>query len=271
MACMDQKKEQGFIPISQAWTPKIRFDVNFPTYVNKEEIGVNLGRINLLRYLGGISHLRLVSVSGEENKEEHPQIIGFSSNGEAYAGKTRTSTTTTSSSTDSGLNRERSSGGFVLPERWVDGIVKIDMKAATNKINSNRNWRKGTRDPEAWASIVDESLRKGINEIGVKHLIFGGNLNDKLQILLAACFSIANAAKAGSTEPHMPTLEGFVSDMAVRLVILNGVFFIMNIPKRMFGNEGYRPSFLLVAQPEYVLALRILSQRRLAKKLESDT
>lgn len=265
------KHEKDFIPIPEAWSQKIRFNINFPKYVNEGEIGVNLKRVSLLCYLGGMSSLRVVSVSGEEKQEEAPQIVGFTSNGEAYAGASRASTRTSLISV--GSNSQKEGFASLLQERWIDGVIKINMNAATNQISRDRHWSKGTRDTEAWAQVVDKSVRKGLNEIGVNHLLFDRNSNDKVQFLMATAFSMLNASGIpvllGPIQPHMPTPEGFVSDLMIRFGILNILFFMLNIPKRLFGNEGYRMSFFLGAQPEYALALKIFSQRRLVKKLES--
>ena len=58
--------ERGFTPIREVNSENVRFDVELPEFLNEDEIGVNVRNIETLLRIGGIEHLRVVSLPSEE-------------------------------------------------------------------------------------------------------------------------------------------------------------------------------------------------------------
>ncbi len=249
--------------MSQARGARISVALNLPPYIVEDEIGIHMGRLNALRYLSGIRHLAVVGVDGGKSEEETPQLAGYTGSGEAFAGKAMKAQKRELMSSES---KHFFDGGFLLQERWRDTIVAIDKAGVVREINADRRWKKGVRDATAWAEIIDKSLRTEISKAGIRNNLSEADSFDYMQLAIVLGFSIFNTSGVGSSL-HLPTAEALVSDMLLRGIITNALFYILNIPKRYFGNDGYRMSIFLGALPEYALAVKVLSNLRLVKKI----
>lgn len=149
-------KESGFVPIDEANTERIRFDVDLPSFVNRTEVRVSPGRLESWMKLGGISHLRVETFEGER-VVEGPNAVGFDAQGNAYAGK---------SGAALGRNDEleTTKNRKVFPQR--------DIKLKINARGIDRNMRDANvRSSAPWANEINDSIARAIRETGSKVLI----------------------------------------------------------------------------------------------------
>jgi hypothetical protein len=167
-------EHKEYIPIEGLVTPKVRVDLPLPSYIDQNQIGLHMGRVRTLCRMGGIAHLRITGHTDDETSSATPIMVGYDSLGGGYAGMLGTKVD---------IPTYRSSGSYMeqllgVPHsaRWVDGVVSANIDEITQRINQSE--KDDIRSPEAWAKHLDEVVRKGIRDIGKKHLINGMSRND---------------------------------------------------------------------------------------------
>lgn len=74
------RQERGFVPIDEANSERLRFNLDLPHYLDRTRIRANPGRTESMMKLGGISHLR-VDTFEADRVTSSPLIIGQSSEG----------------------------------------------------------------------------------------------------------------------------------------------------------------------------------------------
>lgn len=153
-------KENGFVPIDEASTDKIRFSVDLPPFLDRTRIRANPGRIESLMRIGGISHLRVETVEGDR-VQESPIVVGFDSQGNAYAGKVgaKTETKTQEYEMDNSQGKRR-----VAPTASVS--VKLDVVQISQEIVNE-----GVGSPSAWAKKMDKRISEGVRNAGSRVLL----------------------------------------------------------------------------------------------------
>lgn len=232
------------VPLAELESPKLRFVAPLPSFVDPRSIGINLDRVTLLLRLGGISHLRVEGQTSPETSSFVPTIVGFDTQGSAYAAKTGMKTSTPTYTVDSLSLPGR--GLTLLGSRWVNGVVKINVDETVNRILSNtRRWRNGVNSSDAWSYHLNRILKGGIVDIGTKHLVLGARRIDYLLELFPVLY-IANSF-FGDRNP--------LAAYAIWCFSVNGFNACFNI-----NPEGWRQSLLLYGpQLDRVLLLKLIS------------
>lgn len=235
-----------YVPLAELESPKLRFVAPLPSFVDPRSIGINLNRINLLCRLGGISHLRVEGQTSPETSSFVPTIVGFDTQGSAYAAKTGMKTSVPTYTVDSLPDRGR--GLALLGSRWVNGVVQINVDETANRILSETRWRNDAKSSDAWSYYLNRILKGGIVDIGTKHLVLGASRKDYLLEIIPV-FSIANSFFGffGSGNP--------LAIYAMWYFAVNGLYGYFNI-----NPEGWRQSLLLHGpQLDRALLLKLIS------------
>lgn len=149
-------KENGFVPIDEANTERIRFDVDLPPFVERTNVRANPERLEGWMRLGGISHLRVETFEGERVMES-PAILGFDAQGNAYAGKSGTAV-----GDSNAIETNKHRRGY--PYR--DIRLKINVNELDRKIRDMN-----VRSSVPWANEINNSVSRAIRETGSKVLI----------------------------------------------------------------------------------------------------
>lgn len=235
--------KKDYTPLAELESPKLRFVAPLPSFVDPRSIGINLKRVTLLCRLGGISHLRVEGLTDEETSSFVPTIVGFDTQGSAYAAKTGMKTSVPTYTVDSLSLPGR--GLTYLASRWVNGVVKINVDETANRILSETRWRNGVNSNDAWSYHLNRILKGGIVDIGTKHLVLGASRLDYL-LELFPVLSIANIFFGGGNPLVMYALWYFG---------VNGLTARFNI-----NPEGWRQSLLLHGpQLDRALLLKLIS------------
>ncbi len=241
----------SYTPISQAETDRVRFNLSLPSFVDQDQILVNLRRVHTMCQIGGIRYLRVEGDAQSEVSSSTPLVLGVDSSGHAFAGLKAERTSVPEFTTD----HNNRSGRSLYQSRWVDGIVTLNLAEISEKIQQEKKWRNGLRSPDAWSHHLDKSLRGGITRIGGKHLMFGID-----KIGMASC--LFQYGFAASTEAMMNTVPS-VSHLAFKIGILT--LFFNFLYSAIYGPEcsgrGTRLSLIYGPHFDRALLLKIMSLR----------
>jgi hypothetical protein len=229
-----------FVPIEYAQSDQVRTRVSLPQYVNSEEIYVNLYGIGKLCRLGGIRHLDIVGLDENETSKSVPQIVGFSQNGEALAGKAIVKTVPESSSSSSSESKRHKPHSF----RWVDSTIVVNTSEINQRIQNEDYYEKGVRSTKAWSNHLNKAVKSGITKEGVRHLSVGLSQHNWLML------AIQYGAMSFFELSNNPSLGG----MAIRILITSA---IINLADFVFENRKseFRASLLYGPQLDRALLL----------------
>lgn len=241
--------KKGFVPIEYANTDRMRFVIPFPEYVKPQQIGVNLSGLERLLRIGGIGRLRVAEQTEGETTRFTPTVVGYNSQGNAYAGKKGTLTFVPEFTTSPNLDAPVSRLHFAT---WTNAVINLNINEMAQRIRQEDRWTRGVRSTEAWAHHLDEALRKGVRDIGIRHLTLGLNKIDWLYIAL-------QYAQMGT----LATFTRFPSVEIMAFSILFGSGCINLIGCNVFRNTDYgsRWSVIIGPQLDRALLLKILSSR----------
>lgn len=150
--------ESNFVPINEASSDRVRFNIDLPPYIDRTQIRANIPRIERLMRIGGINHLRVETFEGDQVSES-PTIVGFDSQGNAYAGKTGATTIPKEFEVDSAANSHRGSP-------TADVKIKLDIRQINESIVNE-----GVRASREWARKIDKGVTTGLRNSGNKILL----------------------------------------------------------------------------------------------------
>ena len=234
--------KKDYVSLADLESPKFRFVASLPNFVDPRSIGININRISLLCRLGGIRHLRVEGLTDEETSSFVPTLVGFDTQGNAYAAKTGMKTSVPTYTTDS-----QSYDLGPLPTRGVNGVIKINVDETANRILSETRWSNGVNNNDAWSYHLNSIIKNGIVDIGTKHLILGADKRDYLLELLPVSSMTINSS----------SVDG------LNLLVLFGIwYFMVNVfsPHVTRRPEGWRHSLLLYGpQLDRALLLKLAS------------
>lgn len=255
------KIEENFIPLGGImYSPTVRFDLPLPEFVPQHQIGINYNKIHQLCRLGGIGHLRVTGKTDGDVTNFTPTIVGYDSQGNAYAGKKGTQVDIPlfeiSNESDSDLSSVRPHAAT-----WINATLNLNINEITERIKQEPRWERGVYSPKAWAYHLNHSLKESISTIGIRHLTLGLNRRNwfmsGLQHSLAAIFEMSS---------KNPSLEWF----AFRMLVVNTVLTSLYITQYGGGENGYRLSLFYGPQLDRALLLKLLTSRAtLAKGFEN--
>lgn len=251
---MQNKYENGITPIQHANTYRMRFAIPFPDYVDTSKIGVHVNKMERLLQIGGISHLRVCGNVDEETSRFTPMIVGYDSQGNAYAGKKGEKVSVPEFTASEDVSNPNLNISVTRPHSatWKNGVINLNICEITERIRQEKRWARGVYDLEAWAHHLDGSIRKGISEIGVRHLAVG--LNRYGWVLAAFQYGLMGAFEIGGGSPSVETLAFRIPFVSA---VLNTLDFIR------FGNqeEGFRWSVFYGPQFDRALLLKVMTTK----------
>jgi len=240
-----------YIPIEQASTPRVRFEIPLPQFLPEGLIRVNIPNVHHLCRIGGISHLRVGGTTKGEITKYVPSIIGMDAQGNALAGR---STLKTSSDPIESLDMDDSptSGpSFSRPHSatWVNGAINLNMNEISETIRGENRWRRGVYSTEAWAHHLNKSLNEGIAEIGIRHLLMGFTRDSLIGTLMSYMFMLVPIGQD-------LTVETLAKNLTIGSLVFNGIDYL----RYRKIDDGYRFSVFYGPQLDRALALKILSK-----------
>lgn len=163
-------EEKGYVPLPEANTERLRTTLELPFGVG-ERIGLNVKRIHLLCQLGGFRFLRLSGNWESEVSAVEPQIVGFNSEGGAYAGGAAVRKVPTY---DYDCNQQRRS--IYHQANWSDLRLELNLKEIQQRIlEKSGNLRKA----ESWSGQINEVLKRGLTKAGFRNLVIDLTIYDK--------------------------------------------------------------------------------------------
>jgi hypothetical protein len=158
-------KKENVVPFSEVNFNSNRVNLNFnlPEWVNMEQVGVNLSRLEFLMNIGGIKNLTVKGVSGEVSKT-YLTSVGSAPDGSNYAGGLGTKDKKDLSNGKL-LNRDL---GRIQNTRWGNYQVDFNISEIQGII---QNKKLTLKDGNNWRPILDEGLRKEVSNLGTKNLL----------------------------------------------------------------------------------------------------
>lgn len=163
--------ESGFIPLPDAQSEKIRINLDLPSFIDKHKIGLNLSATESMMQMGGVKHLRISTETEGETTSQEVNIVGFTNQGEAFAGKAKTTNIPTAQY-DSDLNND---GRNMISHcsEWINVNTTFNIDELATRISQDKRWSEGIRSTDAWASYLNKDIKKSIAKEGTHHLVFG--------------------------------------------------------------------------------------------------
>lgn len=172
-------KESGFVPIDEANTDNIRFAIDLPPYLDRTKIKANPRRIETMMRIGGISHLR-VETTEDEGESSYPEIVGFDSQGNAYAGKSTSKIKMQEFETDI-------DGNALFSSPQADLSVKLNINQASSLVAA-----RDARSLKEWGDLLNNAISQGIRKTGDKVLIWENIKFDSAHLLVNGGFQLYN-------------------------------------------------------------------------------
>src|SRR5258708_2550888 len=149
------KFERVFRPLNQVESqriPHLGVSLNVPGYVDQSILGFNVVRTQRMMRLGGIKNLKIVGTEG--NISNHtPDIVGYNSSGEAYAGGRSTARRVPTYSSQMLWSENNTSK--LSPSRWVDSTIMVNLSEISDRI-ADRNEQ--VRSAAAWSRELDLAI-----------------------------------------------------------------------------------------------------------------
>ncbi len=236
---------EKLVPISKIAPDVLSVNLPLPSYVDQNRIGVNVDRIEALCRLAGIRWLSVYSVDGGEASSFTPLIAGHDGSGSAYAAKTGTATQIRPFETRQ-VSVEDKSGDLPRELTRTDGDIMINVDEVVNRIQTEK-WEHGIRSTVAWTRYIDEVVRKGIIEIGTKHLTSGLN-NIDYGFMVGAISNIATVE--GLIALNFGTEGALLAGIPVFLLSSAFQSFLKLTGAKALGKQDeFRPS--LIPGPQY--------------------
>lgn len=236
------RENGGFVPIDEANSDKVRFAIDLPPYVDRYQIRANTPRIERLMRIGGINHLRVETFEGDRVSET-PTILGFDTQGNAYAGKTGTSAKQKEFDVNSSANNRKRGGSPT-----ADVTIKLDITKINESVIQNN-----VRSSNAWAQRIDKGIGTGLRNAGSRVLLVE-NAKQFIQV-----YYLGNQAFWLANNLSQQDFEGVIFDITV-LPILS-----QTILRYFYGQDR----FSLIFGPQLDRAALLQVRSRLQRVVKS--
>lgn len=269
---MIKNEVSQFIPIKDAKSERVRFDVVVPEFVDAEKIGVNFRDIRRLCRIAGISHLRVESVTGESQTPSIPQVVGYNKNGEAYAASGKVQAKDPVFDSKSSINNSS-----LIPHSatWVNTVLRLNIDEISDRIGHDTKWAHSLRSPEAWANYFNLAVKQGITKEGAKHLIFGMNnyqtglslFQNIDSVLIESHASMFNFFFA-NFGPRIPRMTDVAISLIIRNTFLNSINFV--VYRGNDNQDGSRLSLIYGPQVDRAILLIIMAKTKTLIKAFSN-
>lgn len=235
--------KETLVPIQEAviYSRHMHVNLNLPSWVPTDHIGIDIKRVERLLDLGGIEFLHVKGKGDEETTKTVPTVIGSTESGSLFAGKMGASEQvpdyTLHSSSDS------SYGHFIRNTHWST----VDLQINTAQVNQSiRHAGENLKDPKPWAKKLDKIIRHGILNAGTKHLLTGFSPFEKIGVLLVTInngillplnLSVQDGLLNSFGKAVTP--EKVVMNVTTHLIMWNLIYIAMGRKSRLNFIPGY--------------------------------
>ncbi len=158
------KNERGFVPLHQVESDRLQVQATLP-YVDPNEIGINVGKIERLMGLAGLATLKITAGEGDVSSST-PVVAGHTPNGEAFAGRIATKTKAKIHTLELYKPDETC---VIHGFNWGDAVINLNISEISDRIMHDGN----IRSPELWSRYLNKATRNGLAEAGSGHLTMG--------------------------------------------------------------------------------------------------
>ncbi|MFH0863750.1 MAG: hypothetical protein V1858_01490 [Candidatus Gottesmanbacteria bacterium] len=271
------KSKEGFIPLPEIKSSKVQVDLNLPSFLNQEQIGLNIDRLHLYCRLGGIAHLRIATDHNNDHPFSTPQIAGIDGQGTAVAGRADKAVKYLTSQREITENHFLPGWVFWAPHtgKWADGLILINTNLLAKQIVERENVHK--LDP--WVKTLDRELRRNIVAMGIRHLVFNqSRWENYYGAILYGVFAVSSSLNALKIpESPTPIIQAMVAGSALFLPPLSlsiGWYYMgqqmLSADQGNHSHEGCRFSFFAYGpELDRALILKVLSSgQTLVKSLK---
>ncbi len=238
---------------------RIRVHIPFPSWVDTNNMGINLTSTERLMNIGGIKHVRIVGDVNGERTSSMPASLGVAPDGSQYAGMAGAKETVKLNSLESqGDNRH-----YILKNaEWASTTVQINLEEVQRQIAEKKG---NLRRADSWVPYLDRTLRWGIRKAGSEHLLthftryqkimfFLVNIHNNL--LMASSLSIFDLLTR--KQPVIPTAGDLLTWTCFNMIIWPILESITYGLER--GGSGYRLSIFPGYEIDRALVLQVLSR-----------
>jgi hypothetical protein len=149
-------------PLPKAQTKNLRTSVQLPFRL-ENQLGINIPLTQELCQLGGVSHLKIISVDGEISSRAM-NIVGMGSDGVALTGFGRVQTAEKSTHENIPGNMDAISQA----QKWSNLTIKNNTNEQKQRFLEEE---KDLRDPGIWAEELSVAIKKGIILAGFENLL----------------------------------------------------------------------------------------------------
>lgn len=266
------ENKERFTPISDVWfrSDRLRFQIPFPTWVEDQNIGVDVQRAERLMRLGGIEHTRVVAQKHGEASVSMPTIIGVAPDGSAYAGRVAAAKRNPTYEYE---HQPVNAYEFFQNLIWTSLKIELNLDEVEGRILESG---KSVREADSWTPHLDKALRGGIRRAGTDHLLRGHNslrlgtalfINIHQSLMDAAGVSLYDAM-LGKFNPHIPKVGELALEAGFEFVWWT-LYATWVYRKRHQG--AYRVSIFPGYEIDRAIGLQLLARTLpLVKTIEND-
>jgi hypothetical protein len=236
--------EKGFVPLSEIDqkepSGRVFIDLNLPDYVNTDNIGVNLPRIEKICSLSGIEVVSIAGVNGDTSKEV-PVVTGVNKDGSAMAGKAVEKVTAPTFAHLQGPLPIHEDMG----RRTTALLIGVNISELSKKASESEA---GSRDTLIWAKNLDSAVKTPLRKAGTENLISHWDLNSKLYYLtMPGIIGLIDAVASTNV-----TSEQYAGQLVALSLTLRAVEYI-----ETHKDMHFRHSLFVGPQLDRALALQI--------------
>jgi hypothetical protein len=265
--------EKGYVTLTYAeenGSDRAAFLFNLPSYVQKDEIGVNLRRVDRALQIGGVREILFHGITGMGVSEEKPEIVGMNAKGEALAGKTSSRKIVPDHAGNA------TSGPSVLPHSMRSTYAHIDINLDQSSVRiAGGDVSEGIRSSKEWAKELDLGTKSTADMLGQIQLIQAMYPREialplllDANAILGASYASPVDALAGTFHPQSPDLVmASLNIIAINAFLNAAQLFIW----RHYRKE-FRPRLSLFNGPEFdraILLKAYTKTRNFVKQINS--
>lgn len=247
--------EKGFVPLPKVEQEQpaenILFELNLPSFVDQDRIGVHLRRIERQMSISGIKTLVVRGSGDVERGQDQVEVTGINPDGSALASKVKAGTRRKSSSSSRGYESDSPVGIYISTRQ-----TNLEVSVKNGEIGDEISGRgRSLREVPEWSKELNMALGREIRARGTENLIRDTSWLEKTLLSFYVTFDLA-----------------IVQDPAlfIRAMIIQNMFTRLLVFLRE-GKEGYfRHSLFFGPQLDRALILQALSRgQKIIKDLHS--
>lgn len=169
------ERNQNLVPIEEAlhYSDRVRFNLPLPSWVETENIGVDLKRTEWLMNSGGIKDIKIRWLENGNTSSSMPVMAGVNPDGSLLAGAAKTQAANLSEFTTS--DQEKLT--LFKNNDWTSLTVLLNRDEIQNRI-SNKDGN--LKNAGSWVPHIDKALREDIGKAGREHLLSDFELRQKI-------------------------------------------------------------------------------------------